>query len=201
MEMLLICRMTWAVLAEQVFSFDAAREWGFLGGIFAVKGMFPSLPAQGEGLGKGKGAVCLLSVFTAGKQTPVGGFVTWCELFTYAQRAAWLVAGKPWCPAGGVQEAFQQEEEMRQWVFKLTLCLEVGRPHRKCFCKQGSPSSCIAGSLGLYIAVFISVFSQSALYGWLAEVFSWWLQPCPAATAASQLWILPSAVFQVSSNL
>lgn len=79
MEMLLICRVTWAVLAEQVLSFDAAREWGFLGGIFAVKGMFPSLLAQGEGLGKGKGAVCLLSVFTAGKQTPVGGFVTLCE--------------------------------------------------------------------------------------------------------------------------
>lgn len=111
MEMLLVCRVTWTVLAEQVLSFDAAREWGFLGGIFAVKGMFPSLLAQGEGLGKGKGAVCLLSVFTAGKQTPVGGFVTWCELFSYAHRAAWLVAGKPWCPAGGVQEAFQQEEK------------------------------------------------------------------------------------------
>lgn len=83
---------------------------------------------------------------------------------------------------------------MRQQVFKLTLCQEVGRPQRKCFCKQGTPSSCIAGTLYLYIAILISVFSQSALHGWLAEVFSWWLQPCPAATAASQLWILPSAV-------
>lgn len=51
----------------------------FLGGMFAVKGMFPSLPAQGEGLGKGKGAVCLLGVvFTAGKQPPVGGFGVNC---------------------------------------------------------------------------------------------------------------------------
>lgn len=127
--------------------------------MFAVKGTFPSLLAQGEGLGKGKEAVCLFGVFTAGKQTPMGGFVTLCELFSYAHRAAWLVAGKPWCPAGDVQEAFQQEGKMRQQIFKLTLCQEVGRPHRKCFCKQGTTSSCIAGTLYLYIAILISVFS------------------------------------------
>lgn len=83
----------------------------FLVGLFAVKGMLLDLLAQGEGLGKGKGAVCLLGVvFTAGKQNPVGGFVTLCELLSYAHRAAWL-AGMPWCPAEGLQEAFQQEEK------------------------------------------------------------------------------------------
>lgn len=73
--------------------------------------MFPSLPAQGEEFGKGRGAVCLpVVLFTVGKQNAVGGFVTLSELFSCAHRAPWLVAGKPWCPAGGVQESFQQEE-------------------------------------------------------------------------------------------
>lgn len=81
-----------------------------------MKGTFPSLLVQGEGLGKGKGAVCLFGVFTAGMQTPVGGFVTLCELFSCVHDAAWLLAGKPWYPAGVAQEAFQQEGKMRQRV-------------------------------------------------------------------------------------
>lgn len=104
----------------------------FLGGIFAVKGMFPSLPAQRERLGKGKGAVCLLGVvFTAGKQNPVGGFVTSCELFSYAHRAAWVVAGKPWCPAGGVQEAFQQESKTEAAGFQVDFVPGSGETSQK----------------------------------------------------------------------
>lgn len=134
-----------------------------------MKGTFPSLLAQGEGLGRGKGAVCLFGVvFTAGKQTPVGGFVTWCELFSYAYTAAWLVAGKPWCPAGGAQEAFQQEGKMRQWVFKLILCQEVRRPHRKCFCKHGTPSSCTAGTPTCTLQFSFLFFpSQHCMDAWL----------------------------------
>lgn len=114
------------------------RSGFFLGGIFAVEGMLPSLLAQGEGLGKGKGAVCLLGVvFTAGKQKPVGGFVTLCELFSYASRAACLVAGKPWCPAGGVQEAFQHEEDNKAADFQVDFVPESGETSQKMLLQAG----------------------------------------------------------------
>lgn len=110
----------------------------FLGGTFAVEGMFPSLLAQGEGLCKGKGAVCMLGVvFTAGKQNPVGEFVSLCELFSYAHGAAWLVAGKPWCPAGGVQEAFQQEKNNEAVDFQLEFVPGSGETSQKMLLQAG----------------------------------------------------------------
>lgn len=108
------------------------------GGILAVKGIFPSLLAQGEGLVKGKGAGYLLAVvFTAGKQNPVGGFVTSCELFSYAHRAAWLDAGKPWRPAGDVQEAFQQEEENEAAGFQVDFVPGSGETSQKMLLQAG----------------------------------------------------------------
>lgn len=82
-----------------------------------------------------------------------------------------LLLGSP----GGLLEVCRRpssKKKMRQRIFKLTLCQEVGRPHRKCFCKQGASNSCTAGTLYLDIAIPISIISQSALSGRLAEVFS-----------------------------
>lgn len=134
------------------------------GGILAVKGVFPSLLAQGEGLGKGKGAGYLLLYLQQGSKTQ------WVDLLLRVNSLVMLIEllglllGSPGVLLEMYRKPSSKKKKMRQQVFKLTLCQEVGEPHRKCFCKQGTPSSCIAGNLYLYIAIPISVFSQSALY-------------------------------------
>lgn len=168
--MLFICRVIWAVFAEQAVSFDAAGEWGLFGRDICSGRNVPSLLAQGEGLDKGKGAVCLLGVvFTLGKQNPVSEFVSVNCLVMLVELLG-LLLGSPGVLLEVYRKPSSRKKIMRQWIFNLTLCQEVGRPHRKCFCKQGTPSSYIAGTLCLYNweqfpAIFISVFSQSALYG------------------------------------